>query len=384
MNIDLIKATYNAKGKIGNVYRRTGKNAVMAEYYERLADETGRENFSENGKRIYFCSRSWGIDYYPAHGIKDIKRIDLCHDKFCDNCQNARSIQTERKFEPVIKRFAERYSVYSMVFTVPNPMPEDLSATISNMYKNIGYIFRLFRGNARIKGYDFRKYGFLGAIRSLEITKGRDGKTFHPHFHVLALFRRADRIEGKRVNVNQYSFHNPDVKKSHHKREAGKPERLFTDFEILLQKIWRLRIDGVRVNAKNIAALSEGYSVIAQKAGKGDYKEVFKYATKGIFKGDETAEEYADFEALALALRSRRITQGYGVFQSIDFDMYLDQENADEDADMIYSNVIAQLRKEELPQIRQESLYDVYCDSQSDGNITYISKSNVKAAANYE
>lgn len=375
MDIFDIKQKLDSKERIQKIARRVNKNDVIADYYMQLAEETGVESYNGNAARISCCAKNWVIDFYQVHGIKDIKRIDLCHDRFCDNCQNAQSVQRERKFAPVLDFFAPRYDIYHMVFTVPNVYPEELLPSLDRMYNQIGYIFRLFRGNAKIRGYDFRKYRYLGAIRALEITKGRDGKTFHPHFHCLFILRKGVKFEGS--NVNSYSFDNPDVKKSHHKKEYGKPERYFTDFEILIQKIWRLRYDGVRVNVKNIAELKEGYSVICEKRKKGDYKEVFKYALKGIFKKGDITGGYNDFEPLALALKNRRVIQGYGILRSFDFEFGIDQDDIDATKDLLYSSIIHEIRKKELPSRMVEGLYDILRNAKKNGDIKYISRNRI-------
>lgn len=273
--------------------------------------------------------------------------------------------------------FAPRYDIYHMVFTVPNVYPEELAPCIDRMYKQIGYIFRLFRGNAKIRGYDFTKYRYLGAVRALEITKGKDGETFHPHFHCLFILRKEVKFVG--ANVNSYSFNNPDVKKSHHKKKKNKPERYFTDFEILIQKIWRLRYDGIRVNAKSIAELKEGYSVICDKRKKGDYKEVFKYALKGIFKKGNITGGYNDFVPLALALKNRRVIQGYGILKDFDFEMSVEQDDEEATKDLLYSTVIAELKKTELPYHMVEGLYDILRKAKKNQDIKYISKNRITA-----
>lgn len=373
MNLEELKAHYDAKEKIKSAYRRTGKNEVLADYYKQLADETGEESYNGNASRISLCARFWCIDFYQKQKVKDVAQISLCHDRFCDNCQNAQAIARERQFEPVLDWFAPRYDIFHVVFTVPNVYPEELEPTLNKMYENIGYMFRLFRGNARIKGYDFSAYKYLGAVRSLEITKGRDGETFHPHFHCLLLLRKGTNFKGK--NINSYSFDNADVKRKHRKK-TEQAERSFSDFEILLQKIWRLRCEGVRVNKKNILELKEGYSVVINRAKAEDYKEVFKYATKGIFSG-KSSRGYNDFVPLALALKSRRITQGYGVFRSIDFEMYTGQENEDETEKLMYENFIRDLKKEEVPVREVEELFGIAREANK-GEVVYVTKQKIR------
>lgn len=376
MDIIDIKEKLDARKRIEKVVRRVNKNEVLADYYAQLAEETGEEKYNGNSARIACCAKNWLIDFYQVQGIKDIKRIDLCHDRFCENCQNVQSIQRDRKFKPVLNYFSPRYDIYHVVFTVPNPYPDELPACLEKMYNQIGYIYRLFRGNAKIKGYDFTKYRCLGAVRALEITKGTDGETFHPHFHCLFILRKGIKFEGS--HINSYSFNNPDVKKSHKKKEPGKEEkRYFTDFEILLQKIWRLRYDGVRVNAKSIAELNEGYSVICDKRKNGDYKEVFKYALKGVFKEGNITGGYNDFVPLVLALRGRRVIQGYGILKDFDFEFGIEQEDIDETKDLLYTSIIQEIKKKELPTRLVEGLYDILRNAKKNGDIKYISKHRI-------
>ena len=320
------------------------------------------------------CSKLWDVDYYRLQGVKDILRTNLCKNRFCDNCQNAISIQRERKYAPFLDALARLYDIYHVVFTIPNPEREELRPAVDNMYKQIGYIVRLFAGNAKIKGVDFEKYGFLGAVRSLEITKGSDGDTFHPHFHCLFIMRKGLRLDCNRTHINRFSFNNPDIKRKHRKKYVGRVDRYFSDFEILLQKVWRLRIDGVKVNLKNIASLQEGYSVICDNADK-DYKEVFKYATKGVFKDgeDNAARGYVDFVPLVYTLYRRKLIQGYGLLNKYKFDITIEQ---DARADAEYNSVVQKLRELESPERVFEYLTEINKELQSK-NITYISRSTI-------
>ena len=374
MNLQDIKEKLNAKEKFGKLTRRIKKNDIVAEWYEMLYDDTGEETFPRVAQNVRDCSKLWDIDYYRFQGVKDILRTNLCKNRFCDNCQNTISIQRERKYAPFLDALAKNFDIYHIVFTIPNPEREELRPAVENMYKQIGYIIRLFTGNAKIKGYDFAQYGFLGAVRALEITKGSDGRTFHPHFHCLFVLKKGLLINRKRVYVNSFSFNNPDVKKSHKRKEYGKPERYFSAFEILLQKIWRLRVDGVKVTNKSLCALKEGYSVVCENSA-GKYKEVFKYATKGIFKegDDKVLQGYVDFVPLYYTLYRRKLIQGYGVLNRFRFNETIEQ---DARADEAYQNVVRKLRELESPQRVFEFLSEINNELQSK-NITYISRSSI-------
>ncbi len=378
MELGYIKERLTAKEQLAKVKRRTRRNETLAEYYEQLSEDItenriggywNSETLLNVADRMRKCCRYWDIDHYPLQGVKDLLRTNACKNRFCDHCQSAISVQRERRFAPVVDDLARAYDVYHVVFTVPNVYGEELQATVDRMYKQFAYMNRLFSGDAKINGIGFTKYGYVGAIRALEVTKNREEGTFHPHFHCLFVLRKGLKLDQGRKHVNRFSFNNPDVRKSHRKKEYGKPERYFTDFEILLQKVWRLRYDGIRLTKKNVDELKEGYSVICENA-EGRYKEVFKYATKGIFKeGEENAVGgYHDFLPLFFSLHGRRLIQGYKVLNGIDF------EDLDQSADEAYKKVIEKLEELEKPIRAFEFLDEV---EQNVGKYTYISRSAV-------
>lgn len=377
MNLAEIKKL-NINMQLEKMGRRTRKNEFIAECYEQLSEDIEENRIGWNFKpdtllniadRARKCCRYWDIDHFPFQGVKDLLRTNACKNRFCDRCQNAISVQRERKFAPFLDELKKDYDIYHAVFTVPNVYADELFPCIERMYKQFAYINRLFSGDAKVKGLSFTKYGYEGAIRALEITKNRIENTFHPHFHCLFVLRKGVNLDRGRKEVNRFSFNNPDIKKSHHKIEYGTPERYFSPFEILLQKVWRLRYDGVKLTKKSIESLKEGYSVIFESAN-GKYKEVFKYATKGIFKeGEENAlGGYHDFLPLFHALHGRRLIQGYKKLRSFNF------EELDQDPDKEYKAVRIKLEEMEKPLRAFEFLNEI------EDNIhkyTYISRASV-------
>ncbi len=378
MNLAEIKKKLNVNDKIEKVNRRTKKNETIAEFYEQLSEDIEENRIGWRFKpdtlwniaeRMRKCCRYWDIDHYSFQGVKDLLRTNACKNRFCDSCQNAISVQRERKFAPVLDDLSKVYDVYHIVFTVPNVYAEELKPCIDRMYKQFAYVNRLFGGDAKINGISFYKYGYVGAVRALEITKNRIEGTFHPHFHCIFVLRKGLNLDKGRKHINRFSFNNPDVKKSHHKREYGAPERYFSDFEILLQKIWRLRYDGIRLTKKNVKELKEGYSVICEKA-EGKYKEVFKYATKGIFKEGEGNAlcGYRDFLPLFSALYGRRLIQGYKLLNGFDF------EDFSQDVDEEYKKIRDTLDYLEKPIRAFEFLNEIESNVHK---YTYISRSSV-------
>ncbi len=377
MNLIDIKKL-SVRNQLDKVSRRIRKNETIADYYEQLADdiENNRiggcstpETLIETALRMRSCCQYWSIDYYPQQGVKDMVRTNACKNRFCDNCQNTISIKRERKLAPLLDHLSRRFDIYHIVFTVPNVYADELKPCIDNMYVQFAYINRLFSGDAKIKGISFLKYGYVGAVRALEITKNREENTFHPHLHCLFILKKGLKLDNPKKYINSFSFNNPDARKSHHKREYGKPERYFSDFEILLQKVWKLRYDGIKLTKANLEKLNEGYSVIVENA-KGRYKEIFKYATKGIFKeGEKNAMgNYYDFLSLYYSLHRRRLIQGYKILNGVDF------EELSQDVDELYKSVQMKLQELEKPFFKCESLNEI---EENLHNYAYISRSSI-------
>lgn len=396
MNLATIKKESSVTATFDKINRRIKKNETLAGYYEDLAEEfpappwtKKAEYFSREerlhetcisrGRRMRNCCKFWLLDYYRLQGVKDVLKTSRCEDIFCDCCGSAAAKQREEKFAPFLDALSEKFDIYHIVFTIPNIEGEELQPAVQNMYNNFAYIVRLFSGNAKIKGVDFLQFGYVGAVRALEITKSKVYGNFHPHFHCLFIFKKGVKLKEGKKHVNAYSFNNPDIRRSHRKKpDYGEPERYFSEFEILLQKIWRLRIDGVKVTKDNINALPLGYSVIADNAC-GHYHEVFKYATKGIFKGEEgLANNYFDFKATFYTLYKRHIIQGYGVLRGFDF-----EDAAKLEADERYNKVIETLQTLETPERISEYLEQINenIKREQTNNIVYISRASINDLA---
>ncbi len=328
MNLGNIKEKSVCLEKLDKTVRRIRKNGAISTFYQNVADlceekfdDYYTERFRKKAARVYFCCQNWWYDDFETIKVRDLTSTNACGDIFCESCQSKLSQQRFHKFVPQLECFAADYDIYHIVFTVPNVSGEDLKPCVDKMYSNFAYVNRIFSGNAKIKGYDFGQYGYEGAIRALEITKNHEKNTFHPHFHCYFILKKNLNIL-ERVETNCYSFNNVDAKKSHHK---GSQTRKFSHFEILLQKIWRLRIDGEKVTKASIAALREGYSVLCERVKPGDYKEVFKYATKGCLQDCEgTFGTTTDFIALLQTLHGRKLIQGYKALRNFVFDMPID------------------------------------------------------------
>lgn len=345
------------KNKIKKSARKVQGNDVIAEYYKELFEETG---FAENkAEAVKSCLKVWDVDYYRLQKVKDVLRVNLCHDKFCPNCQNLVSLRRYAKYKPVLDKLLENYSIYHVVFTVPNCSAVKLNVTLKNMYSKFVYVVQYMQGKRKVKNIDFKKYGFVGAVRSLEITISKTD--FHPHFHCLFVLKKD--FQEKRKYINDYSYNN------------GKLKRKFTDFEILLQKCWYLFYNGQKLTKKAFDELPLGYSVIAEKTN-GNYKEIFKYATKGLYDPKTGSFEYSYdvFKTLYNALHRRKIIQGYGILNKLTFE----DELSKEEKDNLYLEIKKKLQEIEDPFRQYIALSELCKEFDERDDITYISKNSIR------
>ena len=225
--------------------------------------------------------------------------------------------------------------------TIPNCNGEDLSNKIKSIFKNFYSLNRYLNINLKIKGLDFEQYAYQGAIRSLEVTYRVDN--YHPHLHCIISLDKP--LNDNRYIVNTYS------------KSKKNGYRKFTDFEILIQKIWYLLNTGERVTKKAIDNLELGYSCTVDPIDKSSVYEVFKYMTKAT---DEKGNciTYNNFETLYWALLGVRQIQGYGCFYNVkDDDSIIDEANE------LYEVIVELLKAKENPLAVWQTVEDLLLDN---------------------
>ena len=335
--------------------KRILRNSEIAVYYERLSQDFDEYALVEKANRVANCLKYIDCDYYRFQGVKDVKRVNACGDIFCNNCQNRLGNKRFNKYAPFLTKLSDVFDLYHITFTIPNVNSYELKGALEKMYKKFPYIIRYFKGIQKAKGFDFSQFGFVGAVRNLEITvKNKNGKTeYHPHFHCIFLLRKDLDMSG--VNYNVYSY-------KRNKNEVT----AFSDFEIFLQKFWKLIYTGKKFTKENFESFDLGYSCIAQKASKEDIKEVFKYTVEGIFK-DDFELSYNIFATLYNALHRRKIIQGYGILNKFKFDV-----NSDDDKIDRYIKVVEDLNTVEKPIFHVMKFDNVLSEMES--GIRFISK----------
>ncbi len=347
-----------------SVSRRCHYNTFIAQFYDEMSEEAstpiatrdgeivyGKDpNLACRAERIRQCCKSWEFDTYEKAKIKNLIRVGRCHDRFCLNCQALEADQRYAQYAGVLDDYATEYDLYHVVLTVPNVTKEHVADTVALMLDRFAYLIRFFDGRKRVRGIDFGKYGYKGAVRELEITINREHNTFHPHLHTVFILKKDMYLPG--VWWNGFS----DDKRKR------KPTRLFSELELLFQRLWCLLILRKKVTKYNIEHIGEatgyrdGFSCIADKTN-GDYHEIFKYAIKGSFK-EETLFSGDNFRVLYKALFNRRAYDTYGCLKKYDFND-VDEMLGLGSKDEIFEMYLSMLQRSEMPQRVKEALDEI-------------------------
>lgn len=305
-------------------------NELIQIHYERLHKEMKDDKLRRKRDSLKDCNALWILDKYEIAKVKDFKKTNLCKDKFCNNCKKVKQASRMGKFIPLIRPYAK--NMYQLTLTVPNVKGEQLGETIDKLFKAFTKLVEYMKGKEKIKDVDFSKLEYEGAIRSLEITY--KGNEYHPHLHALIVLHvnpLDDCMILKHKNVYSKDF------------KGKREERLFSDTEILIQKIWYLLINKQKVTKKAIDSLKKGYSCQLDKFKEADFIELFKYMTKATNEDDETMN-YRQFKTLYYALLSRRQIQGYGCFYNLK-----DEDISVEEVEKLYDQLIEELQQKESP-----------------------------------
>lgn len=314
---------------LSNIIKNIDYNKQIIEFYEKYLAENGYSNTIINKlESIRNCNTIFELDHYKKQKVKDYKRTNLCKDKFCNNCKKVKQASRMARFIPEINKYKD-YGIYHLVLTVPNVNGDNLESTIKKMLKKFPSLIEFLKLKRRVKNLNL-DIGYLGAIRSLEVTYNNDD--YHPHLHVLLI---ADRLNiDDKLYVNDYSY------------SRGKLIRKFSEIEIKIQKLWYMLFNNIRISKKNFDELKIGYSCTIDKFQDDNYFELFKYMTKA--KSD-TVLTYDNFKTLYNALYNVRQIQGYGCLFRIK-DEYLEDK-----VNEIYDYIVSLLKEKEDPKQKFES-----------------------------
>lgn len=330
-------------------------NEKYADHYMHRFEDTNMERYRTAAERILNCHRSWFGDHYKQSGVFNVKRVFHCHNRWCWLCSHLKQAKRLYKFYTLIDKLQKDYDLYHIVFTVKNVKGEELKERLYKMQDSIKKIIRDFQGFKKIAGIDFIQYGLPGALRSFEIVI--NPTDYHPHLHCLFAMKKGLVFPG--YNINKFSFN---------KNNPGH-KRPFSDFEIMLQKMFYLAVNGKRINMKNLNDLKLGYSCTVDLAEGDSWFEVFKYATK-MSKDGASACTYEQFVLLDDIFFRMKMIQGYGIFRNID-DI---EDEKDPTAEILFEKILIMLNRKEKPERDVRFELEKLNDELHRNNLTVISK----------
>ena len=335
------------------VAHKVNYNEVYVEHYRQRYEDTNKESYRSMSERIAGCHRSWFGDHYRTAKVFNVKRVFHCHSRWCWLCTHLKQAKRLYKFHQIFASLLKQYDLYHLVFTIRNVAGMDLKDSIKREHNGLKKLIRYFQGKAKIKGLDFSQYGWIGALRSFEIVI--NPTDYHPHLHVLFTLKKG--LEFPKTKINKYSFSN------------GVLVRKFSEFEILMQKIFYLVYNGKKVTLENIKKTKLGYSCTADCVEDNAWHEVFKYATKMSKDGASTCT-YEQFCLLDDILRRMKMLQGYGIF----YDMDEVEDEKDPTAEILFEKVLIMLEKIERPERDVHIELNKLVDELHEKGLTVISK----------
>lgn len=245
-------------------------------------------------ERLKGCNKSWETETYEASHVKVLLRTFLCKDRFCPNCQAVKRMVLWNRLQPYMEQ--NKDSLYHMTLTVPDCTGEELYDTVRHMAECFKALIRCLKDSKKVKarGIDL---DFKGCFRSLEI-KCKGENLYHPHFHVAAVLGNGGGLEDKHI-FNEFS------------RSKEYDDRLFSDIEVAIQRIWWLLINDQRPTYHNIFEDDTlgRYSCVADKYQPDDCERLIAYVIKGSPMEGITD---SNFRTLYQTLRNCRQIQGYG------------------------------------------------------------------------
>ncbi|OKH55919.1 replication protein [Calothrix sp. HK-06] len=162
-------------GKIWDKHRANAQK--IAEHYA----DAKEEGFARYAWRVKNCSK-W-LEFDLLNGEEDTLQLKLkdtrfCRVRHCPVCQWRRSLMWKAKTCKILPQIINDYPKHRWLFmtlTVKNCHIEELRLTLNQINKSFKRLTEL------------KMWRFKGWVKSVEVTKGRDGVSAHPHLHILAM-----------------------------------------------------------------------------------------------------------------------------------------------------------------------------------------------------
>lgn len=229
----------------------------------------------------------------PSKDSLTLHRANFCRDRLCPQCCKRRSLKIFAQTSAIMDYLEQHFPGYQFIFftlTVRNCSSEQLSSVIDllqdswrRLYNDSSYFRKRHKSDPEPL--------FMGSFRTLEVKRGRDGVSWHPHLHVIAA-------------VKSEYFHS---------------DRYLDNFK--LSQLWRQCLgsgydDGGMPVVTDIRACS---SVRDPVSGAMSYRDAVAELSKYVVKSQDylsgdMAAMVDSVETLSFALSGRRLCSYTGCF----------------------------------------------------------------------
>jgi plasmid rolling circle replication initiator protein Rep len=161
--------------QVWNKHRRNAD--IISNYYR----QGGMDSHAD---RVAFCSQLLEFKIVPKTDNRQ-KKLKLASAKFCrvrhcPICQWRRSLQWKARAYENLPKVVADYPNGRWIFltlTMKNCALTDLRETLTHLNKS-------FKRLSELKAFPG-----IGWVKSVEVTRGRDGRSAHPHLHCLILLK---------------------------------------------------------------------------------------------------------------------------------------------------------------------------------------------------
>jgi len=161
-----------------HVWDKHRRNAdIISNYYR----QGGMDSHAD---RVAFCSQLLEFKVVPKgnNGQQKLKLASakFCRVRHCPICQWRRSLRWKARAYENLPKVVADYPNGRWIFltlTMKNCALTDLRETLTHLNKS-------FKRLSELKAFPG-----IGWVKSVEVTRGRDGKSAHPHLHCLILLK---------------------------------------------------------------------------------------------------------------------------------------------------------------------------------------------------
>ena len=157
--------------------KHRGNADIVSGHYQKAG-------MSKHSERVTLCSLLLDFKLVPKPEIGELKlklsSAFFCRVRHCPVCQWRRSLRWKARSFEVLPRVEKDHPKMRWLFltlTLKNCQLTELRETL----EHVNYSFRKLSRRKIFPG--------VGWIKSVEVTRGKDGKTAHPHLHILMMVK---------------------------------------------------------------------------------------------------------------------------------------------------------------------------------------------------